>query len=161
MTLDQTYTVRCLKFIKKKGNNEEALKYITKGRKAYPNNNNLIVDELEGFLSSGNHELALTNLNTAIINDSKNVVLYFARGTVYENLKDEENAVADYKKALELDADYYDAAYNLGAYYFNMGADKINKSNDLPLNAAKEYNALKAEAKVDFETAVPYVESCT
>lgn len=146
------------KIYKKEGNAEKAAEYIAKGRKAYPNNNNLIVEELEGFLASGKHEEALENLNVAIANDEKNQVLYFARGTVYENLKNEEKAVADYKKALELKPDYYDAAFNLGAYYFNRGADKINKSNDLPLNATKEYNALKAEAKADFAKAVPYVE---
>ncbi len=143
---------------KNEGNKEKAAEYITMGRKAYPDNNNLIVEELEGFLQSGKHEEALANLNTAITNDEKNQVLYFARGTVYENLKQEDKAVADYKKALELKPDYYDAAFNLGAYYFNMGADKINESNKLSLSETKKYDALKAAAKKDFETAVPFVE---
>ncbi|PCI97371.1 MAG: hypothetical protein COB15_07985 [Flavobacteriales bacterium] len=146
------------KIHKKEGNNEKAAEYIKKGREAYPDNNNLIVDELEGFLQSGNHEEALSNLNTAITNDPKNVVLFFARGTVYENLKQEDKAIADYKSALEIKPDYYDAAFNLGAYYFNAGADKINESNDLPLSEAKKYAALKEEAKKNFETAVPFVE---
>ena len=144
---------------KTEGNNEKAAEYISKGRKAYPDNNNLIVEELEGFLQSGNHQEALTNLNTAITNDPSNVVLYFARGTVYENLKEIDKAVTDYKKALELKPDYYDAAFNLGAFYFNSGADKINESNKLPLSATKKYDALKAAAKKDFETAVPYIEA--
>lgn len=143
---------------KNEGDKEKAAEYIAKGRKAYPDNNNLIVEELEGFLQAGKHDEALTNLNTAITNDPSNVVLYFARGTVYENLKQEDKAVADYKKALELKPDYYDAAFNLGAYYFNIGADKINESNKLPLSETKKYDALKAAAKKDFESAVPYVE---
>ena len=143
---------------KNEGNKEKAAEYISNGRKAYPDNNNLIVEELEGFLQAGKHEEALANLNTAITNDEKNAVLYFARGTVYENLKQEDNAVADYKKALEVKPDYYDAAFNLGAYYFNMGADKINESNKLPLNESKKFEALKAEAKNNFVAAVPYVE---
>jgi tetratricopeptide (TPR) repeat protein len=142
---------------KNEGDKVKAAEYITNGRKAYPDNNNLIVEELEGFLQSGKHEEALANLNTAITNDEKNAVLYFARGTVYENLKQEDNAVSDYKKALEIKPDYYDAAFNLGAYYFNMGADKINESNDLPLNESKKFAALKAEAKENFVAAVPYV----
>jgi len=146
------------KIYKNEGYNEKAAEYITKGRKAYPNNNNLIVEELEGFLQAGNHEEALTNLNAAITNDDKNPVLYFARGTVYENLKQEDKAVADYKRALEVKPDYYDAAFNLGAYYFNSGADKINESNDVPFNQTKKFEALKAEAKKYFEIAIPYVE---
>lgn len=147
------------KMYKKEGNNAKAAEYIAKGRKAYPEDNSLLVEELEGFLQSGNNDQALTNLDAAIANDAENAVLYFARGTVYENLKNEEKAVADYKKAIEIKPDYYDASFNLGAYYFNAGADKINESNKLPLSAAKEYDALKAAAKKDFETAVPHIES--
>ncbi len=146
------------KIYKKEGNEEKAAEYIKKGREAYPNDNNLIVTELEGYLTSGNNEQALANLNAALENDPNNVVLHFAQGTVYENLKQGDNAITSYKKAIELDANYYDANFNLGAYYFNAGADKINAANDLPLSQAKKYDALKAEAKVEFEKAVPYVE---
>jgi len=146
------------KIYKQEGNNEKSAEYISNGRKAYPDDNSLLVMELEFFLQSGKNDEALTNLNTGITNDSTNAVLYFARGTVYENLKDYENAVADYIKAIELNPDYYDAAFNLGAYYFNSGADKINQSNKLPLNESKKYDALKANAKKDFESAVPYIE---
>jgi tetratricopeptide (TPR) repeat protein len=146
------------KIYKKEENLEKSAEYISKGRIAYPNDNNLIIDELGGFLTAGKNEEALANLNVAIENDSKNTVLYFARGTVYENLKQNDNAVADYKKALAIDSNYYDAAFNLGAFYFNIGADKVNESNGLPLEATKKFNALKAEAKSNFEEAVPFVE---
>lgn len=145
------------KIYKKEENNEKAAEYISNGRKAYPDDNSLLVLELEGFLQSGNNDQALANLNTGITNDPTNAVLYFARGTVYENLKDQDNAVADYKKAIELNSDYYDASFNLGAYYFNAGADKINESNKLPLSKVKEYDAFKAEAKKYFEAAVPHI----
>ncbi len=146
---------------KKEGNKEKAAEYIKKGREAYPDNNNLLVEELEGYLQSGDHEKALENLNIAITNDAANPVLYFARGTVYENEKinNKDKAVADYIKALELDPNYFDAAFNLGAHYFNTGADNINESNDVPINETKKFNALKAEAKKNFEAAVPYIET--
>jgi tetratricopeptide (TPR) repeat protein len=146
------------KIYKKEDSSVKAAEYISQGRIAYPDDNNLIVAELEGFLQSGNHDEALENLNIAIENDPKNTVLYFARGTVYESLKQNDNAITNYKKALELDSNYYDAAFNLGAYYFNKGADKINESNGLPLSASKKFDALKAEAKANFAAAVPYVE---
>lgn len=146
------------KMYKKEGNKEKAMEYIKKGRAAYPNNNNLIVEELEDYLQSEKYAEALQNLNIAIGNDQKNEVLYFARGTVYENLKESDKAIADYKKALELKPAYYDAAFNIGAFYFNAGADKINESNKLALNETKKYEELKAGAKKDFEDAVPYVE---
>lgn len=147
------------KIYTKEGNKEKAAEYISMGRKAYPEDNSLLVLELEGFLQSGKNDEALANLDAGITNDPKNAVLYFARGTVYENLKNQEKAVADYKKAIEINPEYYDASFNLGAYYFNSGADKINESNKLPLNETKKYDALKAEAKKDFEAAVPHIEN--
>src|SRR5690606_15902874 len=69
---------------KKEGNDTKAQEYIKKGRSAYPNDYNLIVTELDGYLASGKHAEALENLNLAITNNPKNEVLYFARGTVYE-----------------------------------------------------------------------------
>lgn len=143
---------------KNEGNDDKAMEYIKKGRKAYPNNNNLIVEELEDYLKNDRHEEALSSLNVAITNDPNNAVLHFAKGTVHESLKQEADAIASYKKAIEINADYYDANFNLGAYFFNKGADKINQANDLPLSEAKKFDALKAEAKVEFTKAVPYVE---
>jgi tetratricopeptide (TPR) repeat protein len=142
---------------KNEGNSEKAMEYIKKGREAYPNNNNLIVEELEDYLKNDQHEEALNSLATAITNDPKNPVLHFAKGTVHESLKQEDDAVASYKKAIEIKPDYYDASFNLGAYYFNKGADKINQANDLPLNESKKYDVLKTEAKAEFAKAVPYI----
>ncbi|MBI2281604.1 MAG: tetratricopeptide repeat protein [Bacteroidetes bacterium] len=143
---------------KKEGNDEKAQEYIKKGRAAYPNDYNLIVTELDGYLAAGKHQEALENLNLAIGNNANNEVLYFARGTVHENLKNEDKAVADYKKAIEIKPDYYDAHFNLGAYYFNKGAEKINDANALPYSESKKFEALKAEAKILFEKAIPSIE---
>lgn len=144
---------------KKEGDDVKAIEYIKKGREAYPENNNLLVIELDYYLQSGKHEEALANLNAAIEKDATNATYFFARGSVYDNLKQGDNAIADYKKAIELKPDYFDPNFNLGAYYFNNAADKINEANKLDLNATKKYNELKAAAKADFKAAVPYIEA--
>lgn len=146
------------KIYKKEGDNAKAEETIKNGRKAYPNDYNLIVTELDSYLASGKHQEALSNLDLAITNNPKNEVLYFARGTVYENLKNEEKAVADYKKAIEIKPDYYDAHFNLGAYYYNKGAEKINEANALPYSENKKFEAMKLEAKKLFETSIPSIE---
>lgn len=142
----------------KEGEKAKAEEIIKQGRLAYPNDYNLIVIELDGYLASGKNQEALDNLNLAITNNANNEVLYFARGTIYEKLKNEDKAVADYKKAIELKPDYYDANYNLGAYYFNLGAEKINESNALPYSETKKFEAMKLEAKKLFELSIPYIE---
>jgi tetratricopeptide (TPR) repeat protein len=146
------------KIYKNEGDTAKAMEYISKGRAAYPSNQNLIFDEIDHYLKSGRNEDALNNLNTAIENDNKNAFLYYVRGTVYDKLKQEDNAIADYKKSVELDPKQHDALYNLGAFYFNKGADKVNEGNDLPLSATTKFNALQKEAKEAFETSIPYIE---
>lgn len=146
------------KIYKSEGNEEKSIEYIRKGREAYPENNNLLVIELDYYLQSGKHEEALNNLNKAIEKDGSNATYFFARGSVYDNLKEVDKAVADYKKAIEIKPDYFDPNYNLGAYYYNAAADKINVANELDISKTKEYNKLKEEAKADFTTAVPYIE---
>lgn len=146
------------KIYKTEGDTTKALDYIAKGREMYPNSQNLIFEEIDHFLKTDNHKGALDNLNTAIGNDDQNAFLFYVRGTVYDKLKDETNAVADYKKAVELDPKQHDALFNLGAFYFNKGADKVNEANDLPLNATKKYDALNLEAKEAFTESIPYIE---
>ena len=143
---------------KTEGDTGKAMEYVKKGREAYPDNNNLIVDELEFYLQTGKSQEAINNLNTAIGNDPENPILHFAAGTVYEDLKETEKAVAAYQKALELDPKYFDAAYNLGAFYFNIGAEKVNEANKLNINATKEYEKLTKESEEAFNAAIPYVE---
>lgn len=143
---------------KKEGNKEKSLEVLQAGRKAYPNNQGLIFEEIDYFLQADKAEDALVSLNTAIELEATNAFLYYVRGTVQEKLNNKDAAILDYKKSLELDPKQHDAAYNLGAYYFNKAVDKINEANDLPLNQSKKFEAMKAEAKKDFESAIPYVE---
>ena len=63
---------------------------------------------------------------------------------------------ADYKKAIELKDDYFDANYNLGAMIYNQGADMNNAANDIKDN--KKYNDAKAKADERLKQALPYLE---
>ena len=140
------------------GDKEKSFETIKKGRKAYPQNQHLIFEEIDYYLQSGKDQEALVSLNDAISIEPNNAFLYYVRGTVYEKLKDQDNAIADYKKSIELDSKQHDAAFNLGAFYFNKGVDKINIANDLPLNQSKKYEEMKTDAKKDFMSAIPYIE---
>ncbi|MFM9143507.1 MAG: tetratricopeptide repeat protein [Bacteroidota bacterium] len=90
--------------------------------------------------------------------DPRNANLYFARGTAYDNLKKGAVAEADYRKALEIKPDYFDAYYNLGAMYFNSAAELANEANKIPFSKQKEYDVAIAKAKAAFEKAQPFLE---
>jgi len=138
------------------GDEEAMLSIVKEGRQKFPNNQDLLTTEINLYLKQNKLAEALDNLNLAIGNDPGNAILLFARGTIFNNSEDVEKAEADYLKAIELKPDYFDALYNLGALYFNLGADKINDANEVVENSL--YKKLKEEATAYFEKALPYLE---
>ena len=68
-------------------------------------------------------------------------------------------ALADYKKAIELDPNNFDAQFNLGVYNYNRAADAYTKASKMDL---KTYQVLgkkyESEGKKHFEASVPYFE---
>ena len=83
------------------------------------------------YLESKDYERAENNLKLAAEGDPTNEILWFSLGSVYDNLGKTELASEAYLKALELNATYFDANYNLGAMYFNEAVQGINAANDM------------------------------
>jgi tetratricopeptide (TPR) repeat protein len=79
-------------------------------------------------------------------------------GIAYDALKDVKNAEISYKKALEIDPKYQDAALNLGTNYLNAGIDFYNKANLLPGSKQKEYDLGMKNANIEFDRAFPYLK---
>jgi len=50
------------------------------------------------------------------------------------------------------------ANYNLGALYVNQAADILEKANDLPLSATREYEEMKEKADNMLKKSTPYLE---
>jgi tetratricopeptide (TPR) repeat protein len=133
-----------------------ALETIKAGRSEFPADNNLVIEELNIYLFSGKDKEALESLNYAINADPSNPNLIFARGTVYDKIGRKAEAAADYKKAIEVKPDYFDAYYNLGAMYFNEGAEMANKANEIKSNT--EYAKAKEKFDAKFKESMPYLE---
>lgn len=141
------------------GDSEKARQAIVDGRKAYPDDEDLILDELGFYLQNDQSEEALENLALAIEKSPSNPLLHFAKGTVYDKLGDLSSAEAAYKEALALDATYFDANYNLGALYFNKGVEMNLKANEIAEADVKNFKAAEAEARRYFDMALPYLET--
>lgn len=135
---------------------EGYLAIIQEGRKAYPEDADLIVYELNYYLQAKKFDEAKNNLLLAIEKEPNNKQLYFSLGVVYQELGNAEEAVKAYQAAIDLDPEYFDAIYNLGAFYFNEGVEMNNAANDIEDN--KAYEAKRAEAKVEFEKGLPHLE---
>ncbi len=151
-----------------------AMDVLKKGRAAFPNDIGLLISETNYFLKTNKSQEALLDLNLAIAAKSNDQSLYLVRGNIYDNLsnpKDEAGkemakpkdyadmiklAEADYKKAIELKPDYFDALFNLGVLYNNSGV-ALNKLADEITDNAKNA-AANAKATEAFKQALPLLE---
>ena len=144
---------------KELGNDAKARETLKIGRERFPNNQAMIIDELNFYLASEKFQEAATNLELAIKNDPNNEILHFALGVAYENLGNVEKAMVSYQKALELKADYFDPDYNLGAMVYNVGVELNNEANELDYRTkGKQIDALNAKANTKFKEAVEFLE---
>lgn len=90
--------------------------------------------------------------------DPSNPNLYRVLGGTYENLGDEENALIYYKKAIEIDPEFGDAIFNIGAIYVNRASTLYAQAADLPYEETEKYAELKDEAGNNLKEALPYLE---
>jgi len=144
---------------KERGDTAAYLASLKDGIGAYPEDNNALMVELINFyLTNDQSNLALEYLAKAIEKDQSNPTFYFAQGALYDKLKESDKAKTSYEKAVEINPEYFDAYYNLGAIYFNNGADMLKEANNLPANKQKEYELAVKNAFAELEKALPYLE---
>ncbi len=149
---------------------KRALEYFSIGRKKFPDNLSILLNETNVYLSEGQTEKALENLTLAAKIDESNPTVFFAIGAKYNEIADDTTktkevredsflkAAAAYKKSVELKPDYFDPNYNMGALYVNKAAAVIEVANKLPLSEQKEFDRLKAEADEYLRNSIPYLE---
>lgn len=135
-----------------------AINYLSAGRKEFPGEIGLVIDELNIYLLQNRQAEAIKNLQEAVQLDPKNQSLWFALGVAYDQTKQQAKAAENYLKAIEIKADYFDALYNLGALYFNNAAELQNAANKIPFNEQKKYDAAVLKAQEEFKKALPYLE---
>ena len=135
-----------------------ALDALKQGLNEYPGNSILLVEVINMYLDGNKVDDALKYLNIAIDQDPKNSSYYFAKGTLYDKLQKQDEAIQCYLKAIEFKDDYFDAYYNLGALYYNRGVKQIDVANAVPSNQPQKYEEEKNKADAEFGKAIPYME---
>jgi len=150
---------RLLQIARQDKNDAEAQKVLQQGLAAYPTNKSFLIEDLNMSMSGGNNTGALDKINKAIVADPNNANLYAVRGSLYDAQKKTDLAQEDYKKAIALEPNNFDAQFNMGIYNFNRAATLYTKASKMDL---KTYQAqgkkVEAEGKKYFEASVPYFE---
>jgi hypothetical protein len=140
--------------------NQEAYDALMKAARAkFPNNDQLLKMELQSFLDKEDFDGALANLEEALVSDPKNALYLYNAGFIYhQKKKNVEKAREYYQAALEADAEYLDAVYMLGLLHIEASNVVVEKMNDLPRNAKKEYDKLNAEKDAELGKALVFFE---
>ena len=86
-------------------------------------------------------------LDTAIMIDNKYAGFYNNRGLLYYKLKENDKAILDYQKAIELDSTQFTFYSNLALVYyhedlFDISCQQLEKAESLGLNI-NDYKELK------------------
>lgn len=139
------------------GNTDSALEFLSIGRAKYPSNEFLLNTEINLYIKLNKLKELIVKFTEAIQLDPKNSLMFLNRGTIYDQEGDTENAEKDYMMAIELNPSSFAANYNLGAMYFNAGAETINKANATSNN--NTYRKLKKQAELLFAKALPFMEA--
>ncbi len=111
---------------KKSKDDKARFEIIESGREVYPEDNNIIIEELNFYIESGDKDKAIANLESAIEKDGDNYNLYYALGSMYDQVGDFDKGENSYKKALNLAEPAY--TQSLEGYRASMGTEDESTS---------------------------------
>lgn len=156
---------------KKQGDLNGAIATTQAGRKAHPNDKEIMLDEVAFLLEAGRSEEAEVSTKAAIEKDPNNAVLYSVLGSLYdakanpkdgkaleeaEMMKWYDLAEQAYKTSIEKDPKFFDSYFNIGVLYNNRAAYIYDKIADIKDDT--KYNEAKKGADDIYLKAVPYFE---
>jgi tetratricopeptide (TPR) repeat protein len=140
------------------GNKDKQLETIKAGRTAYPDSKDVIAEEINYYISNDKLIVLKNAIDKEIASGNASSTYYYIRGYVNDQIgigtlskdgKKIENgtfdtvylnkAVADYKKAIDLDPANLNAIFNLGTLYANLGNFWNKKASNLPYSATALY----------------------
>jgi tetratricopeptide (TPR) repeat protein len=130
------------------------------------NNSDAMFQVLVNFYVSIKQEQRLFADVDRQIGIEPNSRLYYTRAYLYENQAKYDNAIADYRKAVELDEFNYDANFNLGLSLMKYETRKLYDKRSAAVGAKKklvdeEFKILYSEARKYLERALDNVDYST
>ncbi|QBZ98709.1 tetratricopeptide repeat protein [Flavobacterium sangjuense] len=143
-----------------KGKVDEARAAIAEARKANPEDSGLILTEAELYLQIKDYDTYTRLVNEALQKDPTNVDLIYNLGVISTNANKLEDAEKYYRKALELDPNYFNALLNLSELLLRADEKFVTEMNKLGTSDKdnKRYEVIKAERNKNFKSMLPYLE---
>lgn len=143
-------------------NDEKMLEFITIGREKFPEDENLINEQINAYLKLKREAEIIDQIKSMAKKQTENPIYHLILGTIYGNtestLYNIDTALMYYNKAIEISPDNENAYINVGSMYIDKAAALYNTANELPIDKVKEYDETIAKAKSYDEKALPFVE---
>lgn len=84
-------------------------------------------EKVKKYISEGEIDEAINLSEKLLIKDSLNPILYLLKGIALEESGDISTAQKQYEKAIDIEPNYNDALFNLGAVHFNRSVEFIQE----------------------------------
>ncbi len=143
--------------LKNQGKEEDAkvefnksIDVLEEGLKNYPNDPEMLVTLSTAYIGADRSTEAIDKYKNLVAAKPEDKNIRYNYGVLLLGANDFEGAEIQFKKAIELDADYDNAIYNLGVTYLKWGT-YLNKKSDETGQVSDEY-------KTKYQAALPYLE---
>ena len=112
-------------------NPQAAFDLVAKAKSEYPTDKVLAEYEIQLLLQLNKMDEAMAQIKSALANDPNNTGLLLRSGYLKEQSGDLEGGLADYKKAVEIDPNFFEGNYYTGALLLEQATKELNTLNDL------------------------------
>ncbi|MDR1055280.1 MAG: tetratricopeptide repeat protein [Prevotellaceae bacterium] len=144
------------------GKKEQQLATLEAALKKFPENSQIMLSLIDYYRFAGDDpKKVLPLIEQVKATEPNNAALFYAEGTLYEKIADDtkseddyNKAIECYKKAIEIDPNYFFGYYGLGALYFNRAAIYNNEAVETPVNQVEKYEQLLKLAEEQFELSL-------
>jgi len=156
----------------------KAMKVLAEGREKYPDNQQLLIAEINYYMQNDKLDELVTKLEKAIELDPTNVSFRLALGNTYDNLTQREmsagnaekskmyfdKAMKNYQGTLEVEPENTTAVYSMGALYYNRAASLLKElaamedNGDYSKAALETQKQKRAEIAKEFDSALPFFQ---
>ena len=141
-----------------KGDTVSALDSYKQGIEKYPEDNSFLNIQMVNYhLGRGELVPAKQYALTALEQDSVNSSLWFVYGLATEET-DSTEAIYAYKRAIEIDPEYFDAYYNIGSIFYNEGVILNKDAMNVPLDQQEQYTKIVTHRDEILRKALPFYE---
>ena len=138
-------------------NPEAAFELVTKARAEYPNDKVLAEYEIQLLLQLNKMDQAMAQIKDALANDPNNSGLLLRFGYLKEQAGDFDGALAEYKKSVEVDPNFFEGNYYTGALMLEKSRSILAELNSLSdTEWEKKSSEMGKQADDLYKQAIPY-----